>query len=309
MGCYVCVGLDPDAAQIPEFAQTDKHIPTNILRFVKNVVDMTHHVAAAYKPQIAYYEEWGSQGLRVLEQVCEYIRQVNPLIPIIIDAKRADIGRTSEAYVRALLDRLDADAVTVNPYLGMEAVKPFLDMTDRHIIVLCRTSNPGAGELQDVMCTPYEEESTGRYFATVAEALREGAANVIPCDPMPLYQFVALRVTSWNVHGNCAVVVGATAPQELEDVRILVGEDMLILVPGVGKQGGDLREVIRRGSGETWLGEIINNSSAIMFAYKSLKKPDGSSYDQTEWMSATHQAATDMNSQIEDLIYEDLSVR
>lgn len=303
-GQYVCVGLDPDAEQLPDVFSPGSRLADNVLGYVKAIVDATHHKAAAYKPQSAYYEALGPRGADVLLGVCEHIRRVDSSIPIILDYKRGDIGRTSEQYVQAAFKRLDVDAVTVSPYLGMEAMKPFLDQDDRHVFVLCRTSNKGAGEFQNLLCYPYVDMDTGLYYSTMEEAKREGAKGELEVTAMHrMYEFVALRVArSWNRNGNCGVVVGATAPEELGVVRRLVGGDMIILVPGIGTQGGDLAASIRLGRGDDWLAEVFNNSSAIMFAYKKGTRPNGGPYRPVDWEIAAAYAVESMNHEVAMLV-------
>jgi orotidine-5'-phosphate decarboxylase len=304
-GKYVCVGLDPDMSKAPGVARHGKSDALDMLWFVCAIVDATHPYAAAFKLQSAYYEEHGSEGIKTLELVVDYIRHKAPDVPIILDYKRGDIDRTAAAYMRSAFVNLDVDAVTVNPYLGMVAMKPFLDQEDKHIIVICRTSNDGAGELQDVLCSPVVDSYSGKYYATEAEAIREKATGeLIAGATLPFYQFVALRVArNWNYNGNCAVVVGATVSKELERVRQLVGGDMLILVPGIGTQGGSLEESIRRGHGRDWVAEVFNNSSAIMFAYsKAVLKSDGSTYGRDEWAEAAGNEACKMNDAIAALL-------
>lgn len=219
-GKFVCVGLDNG-----DFA------------FNQKIIDKTSDLVCAYKPQSAFYEEEGAQGWEALKKTVEYIRQKDPTILIILDAKRGDIGSTNEAYVKAIFDNLRADAVTVHPYLGKEALEPFLKRADKGIIVLVRTSNPGAGEFQDLQT-----------------------------DGKSLYQIVAEHVArDWNTNGNCAVVVGATYPEELKRVREIVG-DMPILVPGIGVQGGDLKATITNGLNSKKQGLIISSSRGIIFA-------------------------------------------
>lgn len=217
---FVCVGLDKGDFE-----------------FDKNIIDATFDLVLAYKPQSAFYEAEGAVGLETLKKTIQYIREKSPDIPIILDAKRGDIGNTNEAYVKAIFDDLGVDAVTVHPYLGKEALEPFLQRTKKGIIVLVKTSNPGAGEFQDLMV--------------------EGK---------PLYQVVAEHVaTEWNTNGNCAVVVGATYPDELKKVREIVG-DMPILVPGIGTQGGDLQSTLKNGLNNQKQGLIISSSRGIIFA-------------------------------------------
>ncbi len=217
---FVCVGLDKGDFE-----------------FDKNIIDQTFDLVLAYKPQSAFYESEGASGLENLKKTIRYIREKDPGIPIILDAKRGDIGNTNEAYVEAIFDDLEVDAVTVHPYLGKEALDPFLQKTEKGIIVLVRTSNPSAGEFQDLMV-----------------------------DGKPLYQVVAEHVANdWNKNNNCAVVVGATYPEELKIVRGIVG-DMPILVPGIGAQGGDLEETLKNGLNSQKQGLIIASSRGIIFA-------------------------------------------
>lgn len=210
---FLCVGLDKG-----EFG------------FDKSIIDATFDIVCAYKPNAAFYKE------AQLQKTVDYIRQKDPSIPIILDAKRGDIGNTNEAYVKAIFDDLGADAITVHPYLGKESLEPFLKRTDKGIIVLVRTSNPGAGEFQDLA-------SEGK----------------------PLYQVVAEHVKEWNTNNNCAVVVGATYPEELKKVREIVG-DMPILVPGIGAQEGDIQAVLKNGLNSKKQGLIISSSRSIIFA-------------------------------------------
>lgn len=217
---FVCVGLDKGNFE-----------------FDKSIVDQTFDLVAAYKPQSAFYEAEGSAGLESLKRTVNYIKEKSPDIPIILDAKRGDIGNTNEAYVKAIFEDLGVDAVTIHPYLGKQSLDPFLKRADKGIIVLVRTSNPGAGEFQD-----------------------------LTTDGKPLYQVVAKHVTKdWNANGNCSVVVGATYPEELKKVREIVG-DMPILVPGIGAQGGDLENTIKNGLNSKKQGLIISSSRGIIFA-------------------------------------------
>lgn len=204
--------------------------------FNKNIIDKTSDLVLCYKLNSAFYEAEGAEGWKVLKDTIVYINQKDPEIPTILDAKRGDIGNTNEAYVKAIFDDLGVDAVTVHPYLGRESLQPFLDRKDKGIIVLVKTSNMGAGEFQDL-------EIAGK----------------------PLYQVVAEHVANeWNTNGNCGLVVGATYPQEMVAVRKIVG-DIVILIPGVGAQGGDLKETIKAGLNSKGQGIIINSSRGIIF--------------------------------------------
>jgi orotidine-5'-phosphate decarboxylase len=228
----LCVGLDPDAARLPAALQ---NAPDGIFIFCKAIIDATADLACSFKPQIAYFAALGAE--RQLEQICAYARQAYPHIPLILDAKRGDIGATARQYAREAFDRYGADAVTVNPYMGFDSVEPYMEWSERGVIVLCRTSNPGGSDLQ---------------FLNV--------------DGKPLYQHVARMVADkWNVNGQCALVVGATFPQELAAVRAIVG-DMPLLVPGVGAQGGDVAATVGSGKTAAGAGMMINSSRAILYA-------------------------------------------
>jgi orotidine-5'-phosphate decarboxylase len=232
----VCVGLDSHFDRLPERFRRD---PSPQFAFNKWIIEQTHPYVSAYKPNIAFYEALGDEGIRVLKLTLEYLQQHHPDILTICDAKRADIGSTNEGYVAGIFDWLGFDAVTLNPYLGHEALQPFLKRADKGCIIVCRTSNPGAGEFQDL-------EVGGR----------------------PLWRVVAGRVRDeWNEHGNCMLVVGATYPLELAQVRGIVG-DMTLLVPGVGAQGGDVGETVKAGLNSQNKGLIINSSRGIIFADK-----------------------------------------
>lgn len=228
----LCVGLDPDVARMPPALQRD---PEGIFKFCKAIIDATADLACSFKPQIAYFAALGAE--RQLEQICAYARAAYPHIPLILDAKRGDIGATAKQYAREAFDRYGADAVTVNPYMGFDSVEPYMEWSERGVIVLCRTSNPGGSDLQ---------------FLAV--------------DGKPLYQHVARMVASkWNRNGQCALVVGATFPQELAEVRAIVGE-MPLLVPGVGAQGGDVEATVKSGKSAGGAGMMINSSRAILYA-------------------------------------------
>lgn len=217
----------------------------------------------------------GTKGASALRNTIAYIKDDYPQTPVILDAKRGDIGATNEAYTKAVFDVIGADAVTINPYLGEEANKPFLERADKGIIVLCRTSNQGAGEFQDLLVRVTSDELdillNGFRDLRHEHLMAWGEWQVTTQDGqpvyfIPLYQVVAMRVAHhWNKHGNCALVVGATYPSELRLIRSLVG-DLPILVPGIGKQGGDLKAVIRNGLDSQKQGLIINSSSGIIYA-------------------------------------------
>ncbi|GAB3401390.1 orotidine-5'-phosphate decarboxylase [Massilia agilis] len=228
----LCVGLDPDLARFPAHLRGQAD---GIYQFCKAIIDATADVACAFKPQIAYFAALGAEAQ--LEAVCRYLRETYPHIPLVLDAKRGDIGATAHQYAREAFDRYGADAVTVNPYMGSDSVEPYMEWADRGVIVLCRTSNPGGSDLQ-----------------------------FLQVDGVPLYQHVARLVAEkWNRNGQCALVVGATFPEELAQVRKIVG-DMPLLVPGIGAQGGDIAATVKAGRTAAGTGMMINSSRAILYA-------------------------------------------
>jgi orotidine-5'-phosphate decarboxylase len=232
----VCVGLDPEPSRFPSAL----HDADAIFEFCRAIVDATSDLVCCYKPQIAYFAAHRAED--ALARLIAHIHAQHPGVPVILDAKRGDIGSTAYQYAIEAFDRYGADAVTLNPYLGRDSVQPFLDRADRGVILLCHTSNPGAADLQDLL------------------------VRSTPSEEMPLYQHVAGKISrEWNAHGNCALVVGATYPEQLAAVRSLVG-DMPILVPGIGAQGGDIDAVIRHGATADGTGLIISSSRAILYA-------------------------------------------
>ena len=231
----LCVGLDPD---LEKFAKHLKPSVESIFDFNKAIIDATAEFVCAFKPNSAFYESHGAEGIEQLKKTCDYLRQTYPHIPILLDSKRGDIGNTNEHYATFAFDYLGADAVTIAPYMGREANQAFLDRKDKGIIVLCRTSNPGAGEFQD-----------------------------LDVGGQKLYQLVAEHVIQqWNQNGNCLLVVGATSSPELVDVRSLIGDDVTLLIPGIGLQGGDVEATVRGGINIKGTGAIINSSRGIIFA-------------------------------------------
>ena len=238
---FVCVGLDSDYEQLPEVIKAGRSVEDALFHFNREIIDATHDLVCAYKPNAAFYEAQGEAGLRALISTVRYIREMYAHIPIILDAKRADIGSTNLGYVQSAFDYLGVDAITVHPYLGKEALAPFLARKEKGIIVLVKTSNPGAGEFQDLPVGPQQE---------------------------PLYTVVARHVAQdWNGNGNCAIVVGATYPDELRRARALVG-DMPILIPGIGTQGGEGAATVLAGQDSRGWGMIISASRSIIFASK-----------------------------------------
>lgn len=230
----LCVGLDPDFEKIPSRFTTRKN---PILEFNKVIIDTTHDLVCAYKPNIAYYSSQGVDGLKSLQETILYIHKEHPEIPVILDAKRADVGNTSENYALEVFRIFKADAVTINPYLGLDAVEPFLKYKDKGIIVLCRTSNPGASDFQD-----------------------------LEIGHKPLYIKVAKKVVEWDKkYGNCLMVVGATWPKQLKEIRE-IAPSMFFLIPGIGAQGGDLKKTLKSGLTKNKSGLIISVSRGIIFS-------------------------------------------
>lgn len=232
----VCVGLDPEPAKFPtRFA----HDADAVFAFCRDIADATAEYACAFKPQIAHFAALGAED--ALQRLIAHLHSAHPGVPVILDAKRGDIGSTAQRYVAEAFDRFEADAVTVNPYLGRDSVQPFLDRADKGVVILCRTSNPGAADLQDL---PVANGDGTR----------------------PLYQHVAETIArEWNGHDNVSLVVGATWPQQLREVRAIVG-DMPFLVPGVGAQGGDVEAVVTNAKTADGSGLVVSSSRAILYA-------------------------------------------
>jgi orotidine-5'-phosphate decarboxylase len=228
----VCVGLDPDFDKLPADLRDD---PQPLFAFNRRIVDATRESAAAYKPQIAFYSALGRESELVAS--IDYIRARAPAALVILDAKRNDIGNTAVAYAREAFERYGADAVTVNPYMGEDSVLPFLARPDRGAILLCRTSNPGARDFQDLLV-----------------------------DGEPLYKRVAERAAArWNEHRNLMLVVGATYPEEMAELR-RAHPALWFLVPGIGAQGGDLDSTLAAGLNSAGTGLLINSSRGIIYA-------------------------------------------
>ena len=237
----LCVGLDSDFEKIPgKF----KELEYPQFEFNKWIIGETNEYAASFKLNSAFYEARGDQGIKELKMTMDYLAENNPDIFTILDAKRADIGNTNNGYVSYAFDWLGFDAITLHPYLGEEALSPFLERSDKGLIILCRTSNLGASEFQDL----------------VVEGLPAGEAG------KPIWQIVAERVSEvWNKNHNCMLVVGATYLEEMKKIRGIAG-DMTFLVPGIGAQGGDLESVIKAGLNSEGLGLIIHSARGIIFS-------------------------------------------
>ncbi len=228
----VCVGLDPDPALMPV---------ADVLEFNRNIIDATADLVCSYKPNFAFYEALGATGTEILKKTIEHIPDT---IPTIADAKRGDIGNTARAYARNIFDYFGFDAVTVSPYLGYDSIEPFLQYSDKGIFILCRTSNAGAHDFQSLKCVS-DTNPTGQ----------------------PLFQVVAQKAQEWDKKSNVGLVVGATYPEEMQQVRSLC-PDMLFLIPGIGTQGGDLANSVRWGVKMGKGGAIFNSSRQILYASK-----------------------------------------
>jgi orotidine-5'-phosphate decarboxylase len=223
----LCVGLDPDPAKLPV---------KDVFEFNRAIIDATCDYVCAYKPNLAFYEAMGVKGLQVLKKTVEYIPAH---IPVIGDAKRGDIGNTAAAYAKALFEYYKFDAVTVNPYLGYDSIEPFLSYEGKGVFILCRTSNKSASDFQDL------EDNYGMKF----------------------YQSVALRANDWNTAGNIGLVVGATYPEELKQIRKIC-PDLPILIPGIGAQGGDLELSVKYGVDANAERAILNVARQVLYASK-----------------------------------------
>lgn len=229
---WLCVGLDPVMSRLPEIVQSSED---PLLTFGRTIVENTSDIACAYKPNLGFWLAEGADGIRALQQLIE---AVPDYLPVVLDGKFNDIGHTAEAYAQAAFETLGADAVTANPYLGLDTLAPFLDRENRGIFLLARTSNPSAPDLQDL----------------------DVKGN-------PLYQEVARLAAEWDekLAGSCGLVVGATYPEELGILRELA-PDLPFLIPGIGAQGGSLDEAVAYGPGEYGVGPLINSSRGIIYA-------------------------------------------
>lgn len=229
----LCVGLDPDPERMPV---------KDVFQFNRGIIDSTADLACAYKPNLAFYEAMGMEGLAALKQTIDYIREAAGDTVIIGDAKRGDIGNSAKAYAKAMFQTWGFDAVTVNSYGGHDSIAPFSEYPGRGVFIWCRSSNTGAGDLQDA---PISDGNEGKL----------------------VYQRMAVNAREWNVDGNIGLVMGATYPEELRSVRDLCPE-MAFLVPGIGSQGGDLEAAIRWGADSRGRLAIINSSRQVIYASK-----------------------------------------
>ena len=230
----LCVGLDIDKKKIPSFLREASKNP--YIEFNKTIIDQTKDLVCAYKLNLAFYEALGENGWQLLSKTLKLIPKN---IIIILDGKRNDIGNTAEKYAQSLYEVLNADSITVNPYLGSDGVNPFLKFKNKCSFILCRTSNPSAVEFQNLLC-----------------------------NGKPLYEHVAMKTNEWNSLGQCGIVVGATYPDELQAIRRIVKDEIPFLIPGIGKQGGDIEKTVKFGANKDGELAIINSSRGIIYAGK-----------------------------------------
>lgn len=260
----LCVGLDPEPALMP--------IEDTFL-FNREIVDATHDLVCVYKPNLGFYEALGIPGLEALEKTVAHIRKVAPEVIILADGKRGDVGNTAKAYARALFQVWDFDAATINPYGGHDAVQPFLDYEDKGIFVWCRSSNPGAGDFQD------------RLMASE----RGGEQH-------PLYRQVALQAKEWDRYGNVGLVLGATYPKDLAEIRAICPQ-MPFLIPGIGAQEGSLEESVRQGTDSNGRRAIISSSRGVIYASRESQDP--------HFGEAARKAAKDLRDTINRILYRE----
>ncbi len=250
----LCIGLDCEFENIHE---RFKRFINPQFEFNKWIIDQTFGLVCGYKPNSAFYEAQGAEGIEQLKLTCDYIKKNHPEIPVILDAKRGDIGNSNEGYIKYAFEYLQTDAITFHPYLGIESLKPFFKMANKGFFILCRTSNPGSGELQNLTVTHTDHSLNDR---------------TLNGQQLLLYQYIARQVSwKWNEFGNCMLVVGATYPVELADVRKIVG-DITILAPGIGTQGGDVEKTVKAGINSKKAGLIINSSRSIIFSENPQKE-------------------------------------
>ncbi len=233
----LCVGLDIDKDKIPKFLFEKSDSP--YFNFNKSIIDHTKDIVCAYKLNMAFYESIGINGHEILQKTIDFIPDD---IIIILDGKRNDIGNSARMYAKSIFEVFKADSTTVNPYLGFDGIKPFLEYKNKCSFILCRTSNPSAIDLQDLI-----------------------VKNSF------LYQKIAEKIKEWNKNDNCGAVVGATYPEELKKIRKILGNDIPLLIPGIGKQGGDVEKTIKNGTNSNGEMVIINSSRAIIYAGNNKK--------------------------------------
>lgn len=263
---WLCVGLDSDLKKIPRHLGTD---PGAVLEFNRLIIESTSDLVCAYKPNSAFYEALGPDGMRILKDTIEIIPDD---IPVILDFKRGDIGNTAAMYARSAFEYYGVDAVTVNPYLGRDSIEPIISYKDRGVFVLCITSNRSSSEIQKRLILldepPPVDKIPSREMAKTLEEFFKSSVST-------MYIHLARLAIEWNKFGNIGLVVGATSPVELETIRELIGEEMPVLIPGIGAQGGDLESAVNAGSNSKGKMAIINVSRGIIYS------DDGPSFQET----------------------------
>ncbi|MGE0227326.1 MAG: orotidine-5'-phosphate decarboxylase [Dehalococcoidia bacterium] len=250
----LCVGLDPDPALLPP--------GVDVAGFLRAVIEATADLVCCYKPNAAFFEPDGAAGWQTLKAVIEAVPDD---IPVIVDAKRGDVGHTSQAYARAVFEALGADAVTANPYLGADGLEPFFAHEDHHTFVLCRTSNVGAHDLQDLLVVSPASKGDAPTPSSPSPLMGEGGGEGDSEGPRPLYEHVAMLANRWNTRGNVGLVVGATYPAEASRIRALC-PDLLFLLPGIGAQQGDVDAAVRASIDARGSGILINSSRGVLYA-------------------------------------------
>ena len=257
---WLCIGLDTDLSKLPSHFGKG---PEAIFEFNKIIIENTSDLVCAYKPNSAFYESIGPDGLKILKDTIDIIPDD---IPVILDSKRGDIGNTAAMYAKAAFDYYGVDAVTANPYLGGDSIEPFLKYSDKGIFVLCLTSNPSSVDIQKRLVLLDDPPSIENLSP---KSKAKTPAEFFSFSMSPVYMLIATLAKEWNKKNNVGLVVGATAPRELEDLRKLIGENIPILIPGVGVQGGDLEQAVSAGSNSSGELAVVNVSRAIIYSDKT----------------------------------------
>ena len=255
---WLCVGLDPDTAKLPGNIGSG---PEAVLKFNRALIESTTDLVCAYKPNAAFYESMGAAGFDILK---ETIKSIPDYIPVILDFKRGDIGNTAAMYARYAFEHLRVDAVTVNPYLGRDSVEPFINYREKGTFVLCLTSNPSSSDIQRQLMLLDDPPEIERM---PPQSKAKKFAEFFKASTQTLFSYVADLAVEWNSHDNIGLVVGATSHAELEQIRKKIGESMLILIPGVGAQGGDLEKSVIYGSNSRGEMAVINVARGIIYAW------------------------------------------
>lgn len=263
---FVCVGLDADIDKLPE-SLNSLSITDKVFYFNQSIIDATHDVIAAYKPNVAFYEELGPEGWEALIKTVAYIHEKYPDIPVILDAKRADIGNTNKKYAQMAFELVKADAVTLNvQYFGSDSLAPFEEYPERGLIIIAKSSNLGSPELQDM---PIDlKEAFGQSLLTKDEFDKLTEVSEFQNRNPRVYEIVAyMAAKRWNKFGNIGLVVGAAHPETFQTIRKIAG-DLPLLIPGIGTQGGDLQQTLQVAPDSQQQGMIISSSSGIIYASK-----------------------------------------